>query len=76
MKGIEDKELQLCSINCIAEWKICGKKCFLPNIYVLNIDQFCGYFVGSEREVKYIGKILDGFSLASKSSTPSKVSRY
>ncbi|KAM9374042.1 G patch domain-containing protein 1 [Phaethornis superciliosus] len=26
----------------------------------------------SEREVKYIGKILDGFSLASKSSTPSK----
>ncbi|NWT39056.1 GPTC1 protein, partial [Chroicocephalus maculipennis] len=27
----------------------------------------------SEREVKYIGKILDGFSLASKSSTPSKV---
>ncbi|NXI35802.1 GPTC1 protein, partial [Galbula dea] len=28
---------------------------------------------GSEREVKYIGKILDGFSLASKSSTPSKI---
>ncbi|NXE21566.1 GPTC1 protein, partial [Ardeotis kori] len=27
----------------------------------------------SEREVKYIGKILDGFSLASKSSTPSKI---
>ncbi|NXP03526.1 GPTC1 protein, partial [Thinocorus orbignyianus] len=27
----------------------------------------------SERDVKYIGKILDGFSLASKSSTPSKV---
>ncbi|NXN92515.1 GPTC1 protein, partial [Rhinopomastus cyanomelas] len=27
----------------------------------------------SEREVKYIGKILDGFSLASKSSTPCKV---
>ncbi|NXR06686.1 GPTC1 protein, partial [Semnornis frantzii] len=27
---------------------------------------------GSEREVKYIGKILDGFSLGSKSSTPSK----
>ncbi|NXN49160.1 GPTC1 protein, partial [Rynchops niger] len=27
----------------------------------------------SEREVKYIGKILDGFSLASKPSTPSKV---
>ncbi|XP_009874265.1 PREDICTED: G patch domain-containing protein 1, partial [Apaloderma vittatum] len=27
----------------------------------------------SEGEVKYIGKILDGFSLASKSSTPSKV---
>ncbi|NWU93605.1 GPTC1 protein, partial [Upupa epops] len=27
----------------------------------------------SEREVKYIGKILDGFSLASKSSTPSKM---
>ncbi|NWS73688.1 GPTC1 protein, partial [Crotophaga sulcirostris] len=27
----------------------------------------------SEREVKYIGKILDGFSLASKSSAPSKV---
>ncbi|NXG91606.1 GPTC1 protein, partial [Stercorarius parasiticus] len=27
----------------------------------------------SEREVKYIGKILDGFLLASKSSTPSKV---
>ncbi|NXG51979.1 GPTC1 protein, partial [Psilopogon haemacephalus] len=26
----------------------------------------------SEREVKYIGKILDGFSLASKSSTPSQ----
>ncbi|NWH61299.1 GPTC1 protein, partial [Geococcyx californianus] len=26
----------------------------------------------SEREVKYIGKILDGFSLASKSSAPSK----
>ncbi|XP_064015929.1 G patch domain-containing protein 1 [Pogoniulus pusillus] len=26
----------------------------------------------SEREVKYIGKILDGFSLASKSSSPSK----
>ncbi|NXX43173.1 GPTC1 protein, partial [Tricholaema leucomelas] len=26
----------------------------------------------SEREVKYIGKILDGFSLALKSSTPSK----
>ncbi|XP_054026086.1 G patch domain-containing protein 1 [Dryobates pubescens] len=26
----------------------------------------------SEREVKYIGKILDGFSLASESSTPSK----
>ncbi|XP_071612856.1 G patch domain-containing protein 1 isoform X2 [Heliangelus exortis] len=26
----------------------------------------------SEKEVKYIGKILDGFSLASKSSTPSK----
>ncbi|NXV77587.1 GPTC1 protein, partial [Atlantisia rogersi] len=29
----------------------------------------------SEREVKYIGKILDGFSLASKSSTPSKIYR-
>ncbi|XP_074013950.1 G patch domain-containing protein 1 isoform X2 [Numenius arquata] len=27
----------------------------------------------SERDVKYIGKILDGFSLASKSSSPSKV---
>ncbi|NXW82256.1 GPTC1 protein, partial [Alopecoenas beccarii] len=27
----------------------------------------------SEREVKYIGKILDGFSLASKSSTPNKI---
>ncbi|NXS60009.1 GPTC1 protein, partial [Brachypteracias leptosomus] len=27
----------------------------------------------SEREVKYIGKILDGFSLASTSSTPSKI---
>ncbi|NXY91246.1 GPTC1 protein, partial [Alcedo cyanopectus] len=27
----------------------------------------------SEKEVKYIGKILDGFSLASKSSTPSKI---
>ncbi|NXD87823.1 GPTC1 protein, partial [Halcyon senegalensis] len=27
----------------------------------------------SEREVKYIGKILDGFSLASKSPTPSKM---
>ncbi|NXX96705.1 GPTC1 protein, partial [Centropus bengalensis] len=27
----------------------------------------------SEREVKYIGKILEGFSLASKSSTPSKI---
>ncbi|XP_069724607.1 G patch domain-containing protein 1 [Phaenicophaeus curvirostris] len=27
----------------------------------------------SEREVKYIGKILDGFSLASKSSAPSKI---
>ncbi|NXF87011.1 GPTC1 protein, partial [Eubucco bourcierii] len=26
----------------------------------------------SEREVKYVGKILDGFSLGSKSSTPSK----
>ncbi|NXP55123.1 GPTC1 protein, partial [Heliornis fulica] len=29
----------------------------------------------SEREVKYIGKILDGFSLASKASTPSKIYR-
>lgn len=76
MKGIEDKELQLCSIKYIAEWKIFRKKCFLPNIHVLNIDQLHGCFVGSEREVKYIGKILDGFSLASKSSTPSKVSRY
>ncbi|XP_051485528.1 G patch domain-containing protein 1 isoform X1 [Apus apus] len=27
----------------------------------------------SERDVKYIGKILDGFSLASKSSTPIKI---
>ncbi|NWH71216.1 GPTC1 protein, partial [Piaya cayana] len=27
----------------------------------------------SEREVKYIGKVLDGFSLASKSSAPSKI---
>ncbi|NXK54459.1 GPTC1 protein, partial [Chauna torquata] len=27
----------------------------------------------SETEVKYIGKILDGFSLASKSSTPNKI---
>ncbi|NXN45096.1 GPTC1 protein, partial [Rhinoptilus africanus] len=27
----------------------------------------------SEREVRYIGKILDGFSLASKSPTPSKI---
>lgn len=52
------------------------KKCFLPNTYVLDTDQLCGHFAGSEREIKYIGKILDGFSLASKSSTPSKVSRY
>lgn len=52
------------------------KKWFLPSINVLNIDQLCGRFVGSEREIRYIGKILDGFSLASKSSTPSQVSRY
>lgn len=30
----------------------------------------------SDTEVKYIGKILDGFSLASKSSAPNKVSGY
>lgn len=47
----------------------------LPNMHVLNIDQPCNHFVGSEREFKYIGKVLAGFSLASKSSTPIKVSR-
>lgn len=46
----------------------------LPNMHVLDIDQLCNHFVGPEREFKYIGKVLAGFSLASKPSAPIKVS--
>lgn len=40
---------------------------------LLKLIKILHHFVGSEKDLRYIGKILDGFSLASKPLSSKKV---